>query len=448
MIDHMIPTSFINPLSYEGKQSVREEGVDLERIFDENMKLIETVNSISAQRISDDSFIPKSYAELVIKRVEWYVEKKRSDPEYSHKKFAFLFDKKITKFDLIAFHILCQAVGVKFGPNSRESRAVVALQGQIVENRLEELNFNRRLKEELTQQIISELIIQDKIKWTELSDLLSTKKINLHDLVLKDGYIILDHEEFMESFEEVINDRQPEKMYRVFIGSQIKELIIIKMIMQNTENYIKSVYERSNIIEPNPQLLKIADEVSEVLSKEIKYYGSSQGSWSRGQIKASPLNAELFPPCIKKALEGIKSGGRNEVIVLFLTPFLSYTRLHPQVFGSNITSKVSDLDPDLNITKNEILPVIYDAADKCSPPLFDDQPQEKININAKLGFGMHSELDLQHEGETTWYTPMSCEKVKMNMPSLCKPDDICKKLKEINPLFYYIEKTKKMSFEK
>lgn len=436
MIDHMIPKSFINPLSHEGKQSVREEGVDLERIFDENMELIETVNSISAQEISDDSFIPKSYAELVIKRVEWYVEKK-SDPEYGHKKFAFLFDKKIAKFDLTAFYILCQAVGVKFGPNSRESRAVVALQGQIVENRLEELNFNRRLKEELTQQIISELIIQDKIKWTELSDLLSTKKINLQDLVLKDGYIILDREEFMESFEEVINDRQPEKMYRVFIGGQIKELIIIKMIMQNTENYIKSVYERSNIIEPNPQLLKIADEVSEVLSKEI-----------RGQIKASTLNAELFPPCIKKALEGIKSGGRNEAIVLFLTPFLSYARLHPHVFGSNITSKVSDLDPDLNITKNEILPVIYDAADKCSPPLFDDQPQEKININAKLGFGMHSELDLQHEGETIWYTPMSCEKVKMNMPSLCKPDDICKRLKEINPLFYYIEKNKRMSFEK
>lgn len=451
----MIPVSFINPLSHEGKQTVREEGVDLERIFDENTKLIETVNNISAQEISDDSFIPKSYAELVIKRVEWYVEKsrrtrkcsgikhemfERSDPEYSHKKFAFLFHPEITKFDLIAFYILCQAVGVKFGPNSRESRAVVTLQSQIVENRLEELNFNRRLKEELTQQIIDELIIQDRIKWTQLADLLGTKKINLQDLVLKDGYIILDHEEFIENFEEVINDRQPEKMYRVFIGSQIKELIIIKMIMQNTENYIKSVHEKSNIIEPNPQLLKIAEKVSEVLSKEIKYYRSVSGG---GDVEASPLNVELFPPCIKKALEGIKSGGRNEAIVLFLTPFLSYARLHPSVFKGCASVKLSDMDPDLKITKNEILPMIYDAAENCSPPLFDDQPQEKVNINAKLGFGMHSDLNLQHEGETIWYTPMSCEKVKMNMPSLCKPDAVCKRLKEINPLFYYIEKTKK-----
>lgn len=468
MINHMIPISFINPLSDEGKQTVREEGVDLERIFDENINLIETVNNISAQRISDDTFIPKSYADLVIKRVEWYVEK-RSSPEYSHKKFAFLFDPEITKFDLIAFYILCQAVGVKFGYNSRESRAVAALQGQIAQNRLEELNLNRRLKEELTQQIISELIIQDKIKWTQLADLLGTKKINLQDLVLKDGYIILDYEKFMENFEEVIKDRQPEKMYRVFIGSRIKELIIIKMIMQNTENYIKSVCERSNVIEPNPKLLKIAEGVSEVLSKETRYYGTGSGGEDVKTIRiarnavstavrnhrfrgpenlrfstASPLNVELFPPCIKKALEGIKSGGRNEAIVLFLTPFLSYARLYPSVFSRDTTLKVSDIDKDLKITKNEILPMIYDAADRCSPPLFDDQPQEKVNINAKLGFGMHSDLNLQHEGETIWYTPMSCEKVKMNMPGLCKPDDLCKRLKKINPLFYYIDKTKKL----
>ena len=94
-----------------------------------------------------------------------------------------------------------------------------------------------------------------------------------------------------------------------------------------------------------------------------------------------------------------------------------------------------DQDPNLEITENEVLPLIYEAAQRCVPPLFDDQPQEKVNINAKLGFGMHSVLKLDHEGETTWYTPMSCEKIKLHLPHLCKPDDLCKKIG--NPLSYY-----------
>lgn len=424
--------SFINPLSDEGKQIVRKEGLDLERIFDENDELINSVYSINAQEISDDDYIPKNYADLVIKRVEWYVERK-SDPEYKHKKYAFFFHPQISKFDVIAFYILCQAIGVKFGPNSRESRAISELQGHLIENRLEELLKSERI--DITRRIMNNLIVQDRIKWTQLADLISSKKISMQDLVLKNGNVILDLEDFIEYFGDEIKHRQPEKMYNLFIGNRVKELIIIKMIMQNTENYIKSVHERSNIVEPNIILLKIAEKVSEALSKEMRYYGGGSGG---GDVKASPLNVELFPPCIKQALEGIKSGGRNEVIVLFLTPFLSYARLYPSVFRGNITLKVSDVDPDLKITENEILPMIYDAADRCSPPLFDDQPQEKVNINAKLGFGMHDKLSLQHEGETTWYTPMSCEKVKMNMPGLCKPDETCKSIG--NPLSYYTRK--------
>lgn len=429
----MISMSFINPLSDEGKKIVRQDGGNLDRISDENIALIDTINSIKSQEISDDKYIPQNYVDLVIKRVEWYVEKK-SDPKYNHKKYAFLFHPEITKFDVIAFYILCQAVGIKFGPNSRESRAVVELQGQVIENRLEELTKSER--SEIVRQIMNNLIVQDRINWTSLADLLSSKKINLQDLVLKKGNVILDLDDFMEHFSSAIKHRPPEKMYNTFIGNRIKELIMIKMIMQNTENYIKNVHEiAGREIEPNSKLLKIAEDVAEVLSKEIRYYGGGDGG---GEIKASPLDIGKLPPCIKKALEGIKSGGRNEVIVLFLTPFLSYARLYPSVFRKNATLKVSDVDKGLKITENEILPMIHDAADRCSPPLFDDQPQEKININAKLGFGMHDNLNLQHEGETTWYTPMSCEKVKLNMPGLCKPDKTCKGI--TNPLSYYNRK--------
>ena len=54
-------------------------------------------------------------------------------------------------------------------------------------------------------------------------------------------------------------------------------------------------------------------------------------------------------------------------------------------------------------------PLIFDAADNCTPPLFDDQPQEKINIISKLGFGMHERVDINHEGDSApAVAPISC----------------------------------------
>ena len=72
--------------------------------------------------------------------------------------------------------------------------------------------------------------------------------------------------------------------------------------------------------------------------------------------------------------------------MLLLTSFASYARLYPRIFASDETIKVSDVDPDLTITQNEILPLIFDAADNCTPPLFEDQPQEKINIISKFTY--------------------------------------------------------------
>ena len=103
------------------------------------------------------------------------------------------------------------------------------------------------------------------------------------------------------------------------------------------------------------------------------------------------------------------------------------------------------VDSSLDITHNEVIPLIYEAANACSPPLFSDQPQEKININSKLGFGMHSELKLDHEGETQWYTPMSCEKTKLHLSHLCVPNKDCKKIG--NPLTYYNRKRRLLARE-
>jgi DNA primase large subunit len=234
-----------------------------------------------------------------------------------------------------------------------------------------------------------------------------------------------------------MDNRDPKKMYRILIGEDLKEIILVKLIMQATEDYIETVSEKARIlVEPSPILINLADRLNDVLSESSSSYGGS-GGFSDGE--ASPYNQEAFPPCVRSAIDGIKSGGRNDGIVLFLTPFLSYARLFPDIFKQNVSVKVSDRDPNLEVVQNEVLPLIYLAADRCHPPLFEDQPQEKININAKLGFGMHDTLKPGNEGETKWYTPMSCEKIKLHLPHLCRPDQDCKKIG--NPLIYYNRKS-------
>ena len=56
----MAEVSFINPLSDEGRQIIREYG-DLNQIFEHDETLMQTCIRTQNQRISDDSLIPKSY---------------------------------------------------------------------------------------------------------------------------------------------------------------------------------------------------------------------------------------------------------------------------------------------------------------------------------------------------------------------------------------------------
>ncbi|MGC9516287.1 MAG: DNA primase large subunit PriL [Methanomicrobiales archaeon] len=426
----MVSVSFLNPLSLEGEQIVRDMG-NLTGIFEKNPGLIHAVDSSKSQIISDNQNIPENYVELAIKRLEWYL-KKKNDKNYNYKDYAFLFDPSITQFDVIAFFILAQAIGIKFNPNSRESKLLVDSQGSIIEDRLEELPLSDR--RDLTQQILDDLLIHENINWMFLEEILSSKKINLYELILDDGEIVLDKEDFIERFSDKIKHRNPERMYDLLIGDQLKELIMIKMIMQQAEDYIKKVSEMSGKVEPHPYILEVGDRISKVLTNNLRHYTAFKGG-----IKGFRLNPDAFPPCIKLTLNGVGSGNRNDAIVLLLTSFLSYARLYPSIFRDNVSVKVSDVDPQLEVIKNEILPLIYDAADRCNPPLFEDDPQEKLNITAKLGFGVHKDPELQHEGESKWYTPMSCDKIKIHLPALCKPDNICKKIG--NPLSYYKSKS-------
>ena len=262
------------------------------------------------------------------------------------------------------------------------------------------------------------------------------------DLLLKDGEIILNEDEFREAFYEDIKDwpeRRISMVYNKLVGYQVKELILTKIIVQNTEDYLENIKEKLAKIEIHPAIKILGGELEDHLNKLNEkynrfYLGGRLGEGSY-ETEVATLSKDAFPPCVLKTIDGVKSGNRNDAIVLFLTSFISYARLNPQVFRLDQTINISDVDPDLKITFDEILPIIDEAAANAVPPLFEDQPQEKVNIVSKLGFGMHSEPKLENEGETKWYTPMSCEKIKLHLGNLCKEDKICKKIG--NPLSYY-----------
>lgn len=429
----MVEVSFINPLSNEGRQIVKDYG-DLNKLFDEDETLVNEVIHTTNQKISDDSLIPKSYKDLAMKRIQWAIEKKHNK-DYTPSEFEYLFNDNLYKQDVVTFHILCQAIAMQFNVTSRETRLFVEYQGKIIEDRLAKIPPSSR--NEIINEILKDIKTDGVISWKNLKEMIASKKLSLNDLLINHGNIILEEDEFLEEYSNDFNDRNPDRMYNILVGNNIKELILSRFIMQKTEEYIGRIKEMSSRIELHPAISEIGEELKEFIPEEISkyntFYAGSGGIY--GTTKAGKLVREAFPPCIRNTIESVSSGGRNDAIVLLLTSFASYARLYPRIFASDESVKVSDMDPDLSITENEILPLIYEAADNASPPLFDDQPQEKINIISKLGFGMHSEIDINNEGETKWYTPMSCEKIKIHLPQLCRPDGSCKGIN--NPLSCY-----------
>ena len=432
-VKNMAEVSYINPLSDEGRQIIREYG-DLNQIFDEDESLVDICIRTPNQRISDDSLLPKSYADLCMKRIQWAIEKK-NNKNFIQAEFEYLSNEELIRQDVVTFHILCQAIAIQFNLGSRETRLFVESQGTLILEKLAKIPPMSRA--EIIDEVLEEIKVDGAIGWKSLSEVIATKKLKLTDLIIDDGDIVLQHEDFIYRFGDEFTDRSPDRMYNILIGDSVKEQILSRVIMQKTEEYIARIKEMSARVELHPAIIKIGEDLKDFIPEEIgkynQYYAGSGGIY--GSVQAGKLNPDAFPPCIKSTVEGVSSGGRNDAIVLLLTSFASYARLYPRIFASDETVKVSDMDPDLSITENEILPLIFDAADNCTPPLFDDQPQEKINIISKLGFGMHERVDINHEGETKWYTPMSCEKIKIHLPNLCHPDKSCKGIN--NPLSCY-----------
>lgn len=92
----------------------------------------------------------------------------------------------------------------------------------------------------------------------------------------------------------------------------------------------------------------------------------------------------------------------------------------------------------MRVITEEILPIIIEAGNRCSPPLFEDQPNEIKNIWYHLGFGYTANPTLEDSGNSTWYFPPNCDKIKANAPQLCTPDKHCRYIR--NPLTYYLRR--------
>ncbi|BDZ68539.1 hypothetical protein [Methanobacterium ferruginis] len=73
--DNMVSISFLNPLSPEGKDIVRELG-SFGGINQDIPELRSIVTHNPSQEIVDDNEIPSNYLELALKRMEWYIKKK------------------------------------------------------------------------------------------------------------------------------------------------------------------------------------------------------------------------------------------------------------------------------------------------------------------------------------------------------------------------------------
>ncbi|ASJ03630.1 DNA primase [Thermococcus profundus] len=155
-----------------------------------------------------------------------------------------------------------------------------------------------------------------------------------------------------------------------------------------------------------------------------------------GSVGAEPLRFDLFPPCVRRALSGVGSGLRNYAITVLLTSFLSYARICPNPPRRNV--RIKDCVKDLSVIEREILPLIIEAGNRCSPPLFEDQPNEIKNIWYHLGFGFTEKPSIEDSGNTTWYFPPNCDKIRANAPELCRPDRFCRGIK--NPLTYYLKR--------
>lgn len=339
--------------------------------------------------------------------------------------------------DVLSFYLIFLAAAFNYSPGSKEVRAVRELTKKILYKRiwflLNKYGYDRRSQHGYDENFVSMLfsdvfdvtpveesnlaveaedlrilsagkgkedLVRYVVDWRNLLVILKSRKVILTDLYLTRGYVLLSLNNLVKFYVETVG-------------------VLL-------DNYIKKMSKK-------PVKEKRLDGLGSMISKISipATYKARLDEKAGGKLKFN-----LFPPCISSTLEGVSSGSRNYAITVLLTSFLSYARLCP--IRSSRDAKISDYTNDISVVRDEILPVIYESAKNCSPPLFEDQPMEKLNVIYHLGLGLKEDFTVGDAGRSSWYFPPNCEKIRREAPSLCKPDKDCKEIK--NPLNYYARK--------
>jgi DNA primase large subunit len=257
---------------------------------------------------------------------------------------------------------------------------------------------------EVDNWLLPQYLPRYAVRWSDLSPLLRRGRLDLTDLYLVRGWAAITTRDLWNFYADFVSVR--------------------------TEEYIQSVCERmmETGVPPSPVLAEAGGRISAMVPR-------IPGVTEEVRAPAGRLSPELFPPCVNSVLNGVGSGMRNFGVVMLLTSFLSYARVAP---SGKFAIKISDFIGDISIIRDEVAPLIFEAAERCNPPLFRDQPQEKANVFYHMGFGMTTEPRLADSGRSKWYRVPNCSKIQISAPLLCTPDEFCRNIK--NPLTYYFRK--------
>ena len=243
------------------------------------------------------------------------------------------------------------------------------------------------------------------VDWRDLKRLIQGRELRFTDLYLVEGLALLSLNDLIE-------------LYSQLIALHIEDFITTRFEEFQSQRKTEAVKKLT---------VETADISMHLSSVSAKVYKSSVLQGRAGRIKAGN-----FPPCIQGIIAGVQTGSRNYAISVLLTSFISYARIAPKKVQD---PKISDYVKDPKVLTDELLPIIYEAAARCNPPLFEDQPLEKMNVHYHLGLGLSSQVKLENSGSSSWYFPPNCEKIRRESPELCKPDATCRRIK--NPLTYY-----------
>jgi len=377
------------------------------------------------------------YIQACRERIEWFaspflekdgipVQIERSPPDV-------LIEPPDLQFDISVFYLLMQSCAACFPPGSFEARTVISANREI---------FRRRLKAcyAETQEAILDLLPDigvakagpDEIPRQDLYKIMALRKFaemrsasvtssTLHEIKFKANWTrILPTTYDLTDF--YIKDG-----WAYLSANDLLELLS-QDIGRRMELYMSQVRQKMDAakVKPHPTFRSVGKIISDLSSKSHEDLVGMGGE----------LREEFYPPCIKQAEQGVDAGSRNYAVTVLLTSFLSHARISP--FAGD--AKISDFIDDMSVITSEILPRIYEAGARCNPPLFDDQPVEKANIMYHLGFGLIENPRLEDSGNSTWYIPPNCEKIQREVPMLCKPDALCRRIK--NPIIYYVIKAR------